>query len=123
MEMLDTISRVVHIGTAIVLVGGSVFTLMVLMPAAKRLPDEPHRQLADAITGRWRRFVHIGVVLFIASGGYNYFRALANHQGDGLYHALLGSKMILAVGVFFWLLPWSVVARNLSQSVVPVVLG
>ncbi len=55
MEMLDTISGVVHIGTASVLVGGSVFTLMVLMPAAKRLPDEPHRQLAEAITGRWRR--------------------------------------------------------------------
>ena len=48
MEILDTISRFVHIGTAIVLVGGSVFTLMVLMPAAKKLPDEPHAQLAEA---------------------------------------------------------------------------
>lgn len=101
METLDTISRIVHIGTAIVLVGGSVFTLMVLMPAAKNLSDEPHSQLADAITGRWKRFVHIGVVLFIVSGGYNYYRALANHQGDALYHALLGLKMLLALGVFF----------------------
>ena len=101
MEILDTVSRIVHIGTAIVLVGGSVFTLMVLMPAAKNLPDEPHRQLAEAITGRWKRFVHIGVLLFIVSGVYNYVRALANHQGDALHHALLGSKMILALGVFF----------------------
>ncbi len=101
MEIIDTLSRIVHIGTAIVLVGGSVFTLMVLMPAAKELPDEPHGKLAEAITGRWKRFVHIGVFLFILSGSYNYARALANHQGDGLYHALLGLKMLLALGVFF----------------------
>jgi uncharacterized membrane protein len=101
MEILDTLSRIVHVGTAITLVGGSVFTLMVLMPAAKQLPDEPHRQLAEAVTGRWKRFVHIGVLLFIVSGVYNYVRAIANHQGDALYHALLGMKMILALGVFF----------------------
>ena len=101
MEILDTVSRIVHVGTAIVLVGGSVFTLMVLMPAAKKLPDEPHRQLAEAITGRWRRFVHLGVLLFIVSGVYNYVRAIASHQGDALYHALLGMKMLLALGVFF----------------------
>ena len=53
MEIIDTVSRIVHIGTAIVVVGGSVFTLMVLMPSAKELPDEPHGKLAEAITGRW----------------------------------------------------------------------
>lgn len=100
MEILDLMSRIVHVGTAIVLVGGSVFTLMVLMPAAKNLPDEPHQTLAQAVTGRWKRFVHIGVLLFIVSGGYNYYRALAHHQGDALYHALLGMKMLLAAGVF-----------------------
>jgi hypothetical protein len=110
MEILDTISRIVHIGTAITLVGGSVFTLLVLMPAAKTLPDEPHNQLAEAVTGRWRRFVYIGVLLFIVSGFYNYVRAIANHQGDALYHALLGMKMILALGVFF--LAAALVGRN-----------
>ena len=116
MDILDTISRIVHIATAIVLVGGSVFTLMVLMPAARNLPDEPHTQLAEAITGRWKRFVHIGVALFILSGGYNYYRALANHQGDGLYHALLGMKMLLALGVF--VLAAALVGR--SQKLEPI---
>lgn len=101
MEILDTVSRIVHIGTAIVLVGGSVFTLMVLMPAAKKLPDEPHAKLAEAITGRWKRFVHVGVSLFLVSGVYNYVRAIPMHKGDALYHALLGVKMLLALGVFF----------------------
>ena len=47
--ILNTVSRVVHVGTAITLVGGSVFTLLVLMPSAKELPDAEHEQLAAAI--------------------------------------------------------------------------
>ena len=101
MEILDTVSRIVHVSTAITLVGGSVFMLLVLMPAAKELPDEPHSQLAEAIRTRWKRFVHLGILLFLVSGLYNYVRARPDHRGDGLYHALLGTKMLLAVGVFF----------------------
>ena len=101
MEILDIFSRIVHVGTAITLVGGSVFTAFVLMPSAKELGDEPHRQLATAITSRWKRFVHIGVLLFLVSGLYNYYRAIPAHKGDGLYHALVGTKMLLALAVFF----------------------
>ncbi|MDV6034440.1 MAG: hypothetical protein F9B45_30975 [Phycisphaera sp. RhM] len=101
MEILDILSRIVHVGTAITLVGGSVFTAFVLMPSAKELGDEPHRQLATAITSRWKRFVHIGVLLFLVSGLYNYYRAIPAHPGDGLYHALVGTKMLLALAVFF----------------------
>jgi hypothetical protein len=71
------------------------------MPSAKELPNEAHKQLASAINGRWKRFVHLGVLLFVVSGLYNYVRAIPLHKGDGLYHALLGTKMLLALGVFF----------------------
>lgn len=101
MEVLDILSRIVHVGTAITLVGGSVFTLLVLMPSAKELPDAEHEQLAAAIKSRWKRFVHIGVTLFLVSGLYNYVRAIPNHRGDSLYHAMLGTKMLLALVVFF----------------------
>jgi uncharacterized membrane protein len=101
MSIVDVISRVVHVGTAITLVGGAVFTLCVLMPAAKQLSEQSHDQLSAAVKGRWKRFVHIGVVLFLVSGFYNYWRAIPLHQGDGLYHALVGTKMLLALGVFF----------------------
>lgn len=101
MEIVDTVSRIVHIATAITLIGGSVFILLVLTPAAKQLPDEPHSQLAEAIRTRWKRFVHLGILLFLVSGVYNYVRAIPNHRGDSLYHALLGTKMLLALGIFF----------------------
>lgn len=98
---LDVVSRVLHVWTAIALVGGSLFTLMVLMPAARTLADYAQGQLAEGITRRWKRFVHLGIALFLLTGFYNYFRAMPLHRGDGLYHALIGSKMLLALGVFF----------------------
>ncbi|KAA1258776.1 hypothetical protein LF1_12990 [Rubripirellula obstinata] len=101
MFWIDVVSRIVHIATAITLVGGSVFTLLVLMPSAKTLDESVHQSLLASITGRWKRFVHGGVALFLISGFYNYFRAMPNHKGDGLYHALVGTKMILAFAVFF----------------------
>jgi len=101
MFWIDVVSRVVHVATAITLVGGSVFTLLVLMPSAKTLDTTAHDSLLASIIGRWKRFVHGGVVLFLIGGFYNYFRAIPNHKGDGLYHALVGTKMILAFVVFF----------------------
>ena len=101
MLILDFLSRVVHVGTAITLVGGSLFMLLVLMPSAKELDDDAHQQLAASVVTRWKRLVHIGVLLFLVSGIYNYMRAIPSHRGDGVYHALLGTKMILALGVFF----------------------
>jgi len=98
---IDVLSRIVHVSTAIALVGGSVFTLFVLIPAASRLSDESHKELAAAIRDHWKRFVHIGVTLFLFSGFYNYVRAIGSHKGDGLYHALVGTKMLLAFVVFF----------------------
>ncbi|QDV24691.1 hypothetical protein [Aureliella helgolandensis] len=101
MMWVDVVSRVVHVGTAIALVGGSVFTLFVLLPAAKLLSPEAHETLASGIGARWKRFVHLGVLLFLASGFYNYFQAIPLHKGDGLYHALVGTKILLALFVFF----------------------
>ena len=98
---LDIVFRIVHVATAITLVGGSVFMLMVLTPAAKQINDEEHQKLAAEIGRRWKRFVHIGIVLFLLSGFYNFSRIAPYHRGDALYHALVGIKILLALGVFF----------------------
>ncbi|WP_417738772.1 hypothetical protein [Rosistilla oblonga] len=99
--LLDTLSRVIHVATAITLVGGSAFMLLVLIPAAQNLSDEEHDRLRTGLIARWKRFVHIGVTLFLISGLYNYYRAIPSHKGDGLYHALLGTKMLIALVIFF----------------------
>jgi uncharacterized membrane protein len=102
MLTLDIVSRIVHIATAITLVGGSVFTLWVLLPAMNSLSGDTKTQFAAAINGRWKRFIHGGILLFLLSGFYNYMRAIPNHKGDGLYHGLLGVKMLLAFAIFFF---------------------
>ncbi len=99
--IVDFLSRFIHVATAITLVGGSAFMLLVLIPSAKQLTEESHDQLSGAVIGRWKPIVHIGIALFLASGLYNYIRAIDDHRGDTLYHALIGTKMLIALAVFF----------------------
>ncbi len=102
MEALNIVSRVVHVATAIVVLGGSVFMRFVLMPAATQLPEEEQQALHGRIMGTWKVVVMIGIVLFLASGFYNYLVvSLPEHRGDTLYNALMGIKILLAFGIFF----------------------
>ena len=99
---LDVLSRWLHVGTAIVVLGGSFFLRVVLMPAAVSLPEAEHAALRERLMATWRRVVHLGIALFLLSGVYNYLVvAIPRHRGDGLYHALMGTKILLALAVFF----------------------
>ena len=100
--MLDIISRWTHIGTAIVLVGGTCFLRFILVPsAAASLTDEQHASLREQVINRWKKFVHGGIALFLVSGFYNFIRQIPKHRGDGLYHGLIGTKILLALAIFF----------------------
>ena len=101
MEELDVLSRLVHVGTAIVVLGGSVFMRFVLMPAAALLPDDHHQALRARVMDTWKRIVMAGIALFLLSGFYNYIVAIPKHRGDSLYNALMGVKILLAFGIFF----------------------
>ena len=99
--LLDAASRFAHVGTAIALVGGSIFMRFVLMPVASQLPNDAHDQLRAGILNRWKRFVHGGIGLFLLSGFYNYMRLMGAHKGDKLWHMMVGTKILLAFVVFF----------------------
>ncbi|MEZ6063822.1 MAG: hypothetical protein R3C19_26025 [Planctomycetaceae bacterium] len=97
--VLPLIARVAHVGVAILLVGGTAFNWLVLMPAMQGESPE----LAQKIRNRWKRFVHVGILLFLTSGFYNYLAVTGpQHKGDGTYHMLLGIKILLALVVFFF---------------------
>jgi hypothetical protein len=98
------LTRILHVGTAIVVVGGTFFVRFVLFPAAtQNLPDDVHGRLRAAVMGTWKKIVHIGIGLFLLTGAINYYRVIAekSHKGDPLYHALLGTKILLALVIFF----------------------
>ncbi len=101
MFWLDVVSRITHIATAIVLIGGSSFVGFILLPASNSLSDQARQELTTAVVSRWKRFVHAGILLFLLSGFYNFYQAFEMHRGDGLYHALVGTKILLAFAIFF----------------------
>lgn len=100
--LLFTLSRFLHVGTAIVLVGGTFFIRFVLQPAAlKSLTEDQHAGLREQVMGVWKRIVHAGIGLFLLTGGINYGKVIVEKKADALYHALLGTKILLALGIFF----------------------
>ena len=102
MDWLAIISRWTHVGTAIVLVGGTFFLRFVLAPVAARLPDSEQANLKSLVMATWKKFIHAGIVLFLVSGFYNYLAVAAPlHKGDKLYHPLIGTKILLALVMFF----------------------
>jgi hypothetical protein len=76
--------------------------LFVLHPAVSVLAEDQRASLRAAMLKRWKFVVHGAVLLFIISGFYNYLVVMApQHKKDGLYHALMGIKIMLGFGIFF----------------------
>src|SRR5688572_9844063 len=96
--LLTLIARWVHVIAAIALLGGSLFMRTVLMPSARQLPDAEHEALRERMMARWKRIVMIGIALLLLSGLYNY---LTSGRSGGLYHGLMGTKILIALAVFF----------------------
>ncbi len=102
MDWFAIISRWTHVGTAIVLVGGTFFLRFVLAPVAAQFPDADQTRLKSLVMTAWKKFIHVGIVLFLVSGFYNYLIvATPLHKGDKVYHPLIGTKILLALGMFF----------------------
>ena len=101
MFVLDLLARWAHVGAAIVLMGGAICTRFVLMPAAAELPEEQHLALKERLRVRWSKFVMWGIMALLVSGFYNFAMGISTHRGQPLYHALVGTKMLLGFGAFF----------------------
>jgi hypothetical protein len=99
LDWLDVVSRIFHVLTAITLVGGSLYAAMVVGPVLRANATEVADQWQAALTAGWKKWVHGGIALFLLTGFYNYIRAMPLHKGDGLYHALIGTKILLALAV------------------------
>lgn len=99
-DVLPVLSRWIHVGTAIVLLGGAAFQRFVLMPAARELPETDHDRLRAAVRSRWKIFVHAGIFVLLATGFFNYLFAWTPAKIWKLYHPLMGVKILLALAVF-----------------------
>jgi hypothetical protein len=89
--------RVLHIFSAITLLGGVLAWRFAAIPAESTLANETRAKLGNATAAAWRPWVLSAVVGLIISGIYNFL-----HK-SGLtptYHAIFGIKILLALHVF-----------------------
>jgi len=98
--------RWLHILAATLAVGVPIYVRFVLMPAMQGLDDAARTTLREASAKRWRIIVYICIVIFLATGFYNYlvvqrWQHIVDESMKKRYHMLLGIKILLAFAAFF----------------------
>ena len=90
--------RVLHIGSAIALLGGVVFFLVVMAPAVKVLDDGLRTSILQVARKRFYRISHPALMLLLLTGFYNYLTNLDLYEkAPKAIHGLIGTKILLAL--------------------------
>lgn len=89
-----------HLGAAVVAVGGVLYARAVLGPALRALPPEERAQVLRAAGRRFHPILWAAIALLLVTGLYNVVLAADAHAADPLYWQLLGLKIVLAVALF-----------------------
>jgi hypothetical protein len=99
MAALNILMRILHIISAVTLLGGILAWRFGVTPALATLGEETRTKVDDAVAAKWRPAVILSVLGLLVSGIYNYMR----WRSGGLppeYHAVIGVKFLLALHVF-----------------------
>lgn len=104
LDVTFVVIRALHIGAAAVAIGAAVFQFWSLLPVLRSLEPEPRLALRERLVDRWRpvAFTLVGVLLLTGMLNYILYK-IPEYRGNpraGLYHGLLGIKILLALGVF-----------------------
>lgn len=116
MSTLAIILRFLHIASAVVAGGATIFAYVALLPALASLPEAERARVRDLIDRRWRVVVMVCVTLLLIGGIANFVIYQAPvHKGQPLYHALFGVKFLAALVVFFLVSALSGRSRALAR--------
>lgn len=104
--VLELTMRWIHVLSAVIAVGGTLFLVLVLQPAiTKGIPKSDQEAFRTLAMKRWKLMFHPLIILFLISGFYNYIVVTSGrHDGQSLYHALFGVKFLLALAFFFFVI-------------------
>jgi uncharacterized membrane protein len=101
-HFFGVLMRWLHITGAVVAAGGTIFGLLVMLPALRGLEPDVRSDIMESVRKRFSLLFMAGIAALVASGFYNYIAVeIPQHQGQGLYHGLMGAKIALAMVVFF----------------------
>ena len=101
MDVVNLVSRWLHVTSAVVLLGGFFFFLLAVEPALRGKPEGD--SLAGDIRHRFKRVAHTAIGLLLTTGFYNYLGVAASKaRTAGIaaeYHGVMGMKILLGLAV------------------------
>lgn len=98
-EILGLASRWFHIIPMAVLVGGTIFMRLSLVPGANE--TNASSELREAIRRRWAKWVGISILFLLVTGLYNAATKIMAFELPPTYHTLVLVKLGLGFIVFF----------------------
>ncbi|MGC2662177.1 MAG: hypothetical protein WA324_29805 [Bryobacteraceae bacterium] len=103
--LLPVLMRFIHIGSAILLLGGTVYARQVLSPLLASLPDSVREPSANASKARYRGMLFTLLTLIVLSGLYNFLVAAPKHTNT--WQIWFGIKMLLVLHVLATAILWA----------------
>jgi len=98
-QILGLLSRWFHIIPVIILVGGTVFMRLSLVPAANQ--TSASAELREAVRKRWAKLVMISILLLLITGLYNAVTKLTGFDVPPIYGILVVVKLAIGLVIFF----------------------
>ena len=98
-QLLGLLFRWLHIIPMVVLVGGTIFMRLALVPASNE--TQGAAEFREAIRRRWAKWVGISVLFLLVSGLYNAVTKIMAFDLPSTYHMLVMVKLALGFVVFF----------------------
>ncbi|MEX2111818.1 MAG: hypothetical protein WD845_01450 [Pirellulales bacterium] len=99
-EILNLVSRWLHILAAITAVGGTIFARFVVVPSLEPLPLEQRAALHAAMRVRWSKIVAVAIGFLLLSGLYTIGYLSVEYRLPKWYHPVFGVKFLLAFVIF-----------------------
>ena len=97
MAFFAIVSRWLHVISACLAIGGTLFIRFVLPGGLKLLDETQHRQVLLAVRRRFKRVIHAAIFLLLVTGIYNTWLAWDKYQLDkAVLNALWGTHVLLA---------------------------
>jgi uncharacterized membrane protein len=98
-QLIQLISRWLHIVPAIAMAGGILFMRIALVPAEQE--SGVSDSFRSAIRRRWSKVVMISILLLLVSGLYNAAVKSIDYELSSVYLAMMTAKIALSLAVFF----------------------
>jgi uncharacterized membrane protein len=100
---LHWIFRFIHVGTAVLFIGGVFYARQVLVPVLDVLPEDARMSSAAGAQLRFRSVLWTLLALIVGSGLYNFF---TGPKHTAAYHAWFGIKMLLVAHILATAILW-----------------